>query len=161
MNNINSAEDFMSAVKGYIEKEGITTAELARKLNKPGQTVGDWIRKGVRRECTRVRLMAEHPELFQGYTAPKQSEEVVRPPLIKNNGPDHRSMFVLVKIEHARSQTIVFQDLLHWFLFEASAEERNQFRDSLGENWKQFLELTRAMTGERAFEIAKEERRIK
>lgn len=53
-----------------------------------------------------------------------------------------------IKTEQAQETILYLTAVLEWFLLKATAEERNQFRDTLGKNWERFLELTRAMQRE-------------
>jgi hypothetical protein len=72
-----------------------------------------------------------------------------------------RSTSVTGKIDQARRHIGELSEILDWFLFSGSIEERNFFRDELGESWKDLLWFTRSMTGETAFEIQKREGRPK
>jgi len=72
-----------------------------------------------------------------------------------------RNISVTGKIDQARRHIGELSEILDWFLFTGSTEERHFFRDELAESWKDLLWLTRAMTGETAFEIQKREGRPK
>ncbi len=149
--------DFQDALKAYLKDNDITITALARKVGKDPTSVGDWIRHGIRRDDIRHKIADDHPWLFNREGKLSQKEVIDKPE--KRTDPN-QSLLSLIKSEQARSGILVLKAILMWFLFEASAEERNQFRDSIGEDWKNFLELTRAMTGETAFEVAKQEGRL-
>ncbi len=141
---------FITAVKAYRETKNLTIAAMARELGKGESTIGDWIKKGIGRDDLREKVVAQYPQVFG-------SDQ----PAVANLGstPSTGSSFDL-KIEAARLSVGYLSGLLEWFLYTATREERNRFRDELGNQWKHFLELTRGMTSEAAFDVAKSERRL-
>lgn len=162
-NPITSNEDFKAAIKSYIVARGFHGAgELAKELGIPSGTIEDWGYRGLKSEGGRRRIVERHPQLFtaNGSLPPTKASVSPNPiPPREDSHPD-RKIVVIVKAEVVRGDVAALTKRLEWFLYQASPEERNQFRDVLGEDWKHFLELCRAMTGETAFEIAKKEGRI-
>lgn len=150
---------FQDAIKAYLKRNDLTIAALALKINKSDRTVGDWIRLGIKRDHVRQRIVDEYPWLFERSDDGAQATSVTQ--THKSVADDSRKrMLVLFKTELAHPSILYLSSVLAWFLFDATAEERNEFRDTLGDDWKQFLELTRAMTNETAFEVAKSEGRL-
>lgn len=164
---IQTTEQFAEAVRQYAQKVGLTRSKLADQIGKPRQTVDDWFKKGVKRKSARDRIIAEHPEIFDGFQsldktpADSTSAATAEIPHEHTHTFTDQEVFALVKTERAHHDISSLTETLQWFLFQATPNDRNKFRDSLGETWKYFLELTRAMTGEKAYEIAKQEGRIK
>lgn len=164
---IQTTEQFVEAVNQYAQKTGVSRNKLAGQIGKPRQTVDDWFKKGIKRKPARDRIIAEYPEIFDGYepldqppVASTSTATVEIPHEHTHTFTDHE-VLALVKTERAHHDISSLTETLQWFLFQATSADRNKFRDSLGETWKYFLELTRAMTGEKAYEIAKQEGRIK
>ena len=140
----------MTALRSYRDSNSLTTAELARRIGKPDSTVGDWIKHGIKRDDVREEIVQQYPQILgSGSTA----AENLGSTLSTGNSFDF-------KIETARLSVGYLSGLLEWFLYTATREERNRFRDELGNQWKHFLELTRGMTSEAAFDVAKSERRL-
>ena len=146
-----SDTQFQEAIKNYLKSNSLNIASLARKASLSESTVGDWVRKGVKSEARRKQIVAEYPWLFD--SGVKEERTPLRQLADK-------SLLVLIKTEQAHSSVLSLTATLVWFLFKASAEDRDYFRDWLGDDWKNFLELTRAMTGETAFEVTKQEGRL-
>ena len=145
---------FQEAIKRYLIENHINGTQLADKVGKPVSTVGDWIRNGIKRERDRKRIIEEFPWLF---------DSIVQPLVIPDKVPSnhsHQQLLVMIKIEQASPALHHLKAILEWFLFHASAQDRDHFRKSFGDDWKNFLELTRAMTGETAFEVTKQEGRL-
>jgi hypothetical protein len=150
-------EQFIALIRKHKADSGRSITAYAELIGRPLGTVKTWIHKGVIKDTYRQKIVDEFPEIFSEEAindmpsnlvpVPKKSEKV-------------GNMLVLVKTELARIQIQNLTSLLGWFLFEASAEDRNSFRDALEDDWTQFLELTRAMTGETAFEVTKNEGRL-
>lgn len=149
-----TTEEFRAALLNYIQSENITAADLARRIGKPINTVGDWVRHGVKRERDRQRIVEAYPQVF-GVVATGKSimpSQLAQPPDLGFSS--------ILKTEMARMVIQNLSALLDWFLFEASVDERNHFRDQLGDDWKHLLELSRAMTSETAFDVTKQEGRL-
>ncbi len=146
--------EFREALLRYLQRENINASDLARLIGKPVNTVGDWVRHGVKRERDRQRIVEAYPQVF-GVVATGKSNipsQLAQPPDLGFSS--------ILKTEMARMVIQNLSALLDWFLFEASKEERNHFRDQLGDDWKHLLELTRAMTNEKAFDVTREEGRL-
>jgi hypothetical protein len=155
MTTITSA-GFQEAIKEYLKRNDSTIATLAQRIGKSDRTVGDWIRLGIKRDDYRQKIVDEYPWLFNQ----NESGQIAVPVRVSEADTARQNLLVLLKTEHARPALGNLTAILVWFLFKASAEDRNQFRDMLGDDWKQFLELTRAMTNETAFEVTKNEGRL-
>lgn len=151
--------EFQAAVKGYLRNEHFSIAELSRKVGKGKSTVGDWIRTGIKRDEVRQKIVDQYPWLFNS----NESESGLEAVSVPVTGADiaRQSLLVLLKTEQARSVILQLRSILAWFLFQASSDDRNQFRDMLGDEWKQFLKLTIAMTNEKAFDLAQKEGELK
>lgn len=141
---------FMEAVRSHCRDKGITIAGLAKSIGIPRGTVSGWANKGVRDDKVRDKLVEQYPQIFGGGKSVVGNLGAV---LSGVGGIDF-------KIEAARFSVGYLSGLLDWFLYTATREERNRFRDELGNQWKHFLELTRGMTSEAAFDVAKSERRL-
>lgn len=149
-----TTEEFRIALHNYLGRENINASDLARLIGKPVNTVGDWVRRGVKRERDRQRIVEAYPQVF-GVVATGKSimpSQLTQPPDLGFSS--------ILKTEMARMVIQNLSALLDWFLFEASADERNHFRDQLGDDWKHLLELSRAMTNETAFDVIKQEGRL-
>lgn len=151
-----TADQFKAAIEKHMRDKNLTLAALARKLGKGESTVGEWRQTGIKRDSTRQQLVAQYPWLFN----PDSSDSEPVPARVSEADAARQNLLVLMKTEQARPALLNLTAILTWFLFKASADERNQFRDMLGDDWPHFLELTRAMTNETAFEITKQEGRL-
>ncbi|MDP4001817.1 MAG: hypothetical protein Q8P69_02105 [bacterium] len=147
-------EEFRVALQSHLERENINASDLARRIGRPINTVGDWVRHGVKRERDRQRIIETYPHIFRIEATGKST--IPEQPI---QSPDLGFSSIL-KTEMARMVIQNLSALLDWFLFEASKEERNHFRDQLGDDWKHLLELSRAMTSETAFDVTKQEGRL-
>jgi hypothetical protein len=157
-----SAKEFADAIKRYCNIHKIPTKELAGLTKRATRTVEDWKYTGVKNPKKQDEIMQEFPWLFA--EQPPEilaSDDTPIRPLTPAKPASKRSseIQVLMKIELGRHGIVVLSDILQWFI-DASPEERNHFREELGPLWKKFLELTRAMTGERALELALQEGRV-
>lgn len=157
MSHLISNEEFKAAIAGYLKEKNLQVTALAAEIGKPRSTVDGWLHKGIAKNGVRQRTAEAYPQIFRaqpGQTAePPAQKKVVRSRHLQE-------LLSLMKIEQTRSHLLNLRTLLVWFLFEASADDRNQFRDMLGDEWKNFLELTRAMTNEMAFDISRSEGRL-
>lgn len=155
---IRNAQDFAMFLRWYAEKHGLTRTAFAKIVGRPHQTVGHWFIDGIKPEPHREKIMAEFPEIFS------ESRNMPRPAnnhdLLAATSIDHsKQMTLVMKVELGRQGTLILSDILEWFI-NSTPEERHRFREELGEIWKNFLELTRAMTGEQALKMAVQERRV-
>ena len=150
-----SQEEFKQGIKNYLTEKNLTVAELSVKVNRGRSTVNDWIHTGVKSEEMREKIVSENAWLFSEGKGEKSLT-----PSIKSTSVLEPSFLLVLKSELARPLISNLTGTLIWFLFDATAKERDYFRDTLGEDWKNFLELTRAMTGETAFEVTKQEGRL-
>ena len=150
-------EGFQESLKDYLKENDISISDLARRIGKSDRTVGDWIRLGIKLDSRRQEIITEYPWLFTKEISATESPML---PMEKSVSSFDHKVLVLIKTEQAMSTVLYLMANLQWFLFEASAEDRNSFRDSMGDDWKNFLELTRAMTGEMAFEVTRQEGRL-
>jgi hypothetical protein len=141
---------FMEAVRSHCSSKGISIADLARSINIPRGTVSGWANKGIQNDKAREKIVEKYPQIFGGGKPAAASLGSV----LSGAGS------LDFKIEAARASVGYLSGLLEWFLYIATREERNRFRDELGNQWKHFLELTRGMTSEAAFDVAKSERRL-
>ena len=155
-------EQFQATVKEYLESSGISQIALAGKLGVSAQAISKWIHKGCVTEEGRAKVIQKHPEIF--FRNGEQSEDLPSPapqsllcPLEKYAKESINPAQVSVKTEFARNYLASLSQILVWFLFQATSAERERFRDELGDDWKDFLSLTRAMTGETAFKITQQE----
>lgn len=144
-------EQFMAAFRSFIKSEGIGIQELANRLNKPLGTVNRWVYLGIKKESWRKKIVDRYPHIFQ--TSP------VTNVLDKSNDKMTdvlREVVVLIKIEQALMLIVGLSDVLNWFLFEATQDERNRFRDSIP-NWSRIRNMVTAMTNEHTLEVIKNE----
>lgn len=153
-------EQFKATLRNFAAAHGMTQAVVAQKIGKPRQTVGHWFSTGIKPDDIRARVIAEHPDIFSAEYVPKEEALPLQTEPSVASAPAVSDMRTLVRIELARQVIANLTENLQYFI-NASADERNRFRDELGDHWKDFLELTRAMTGENALKIARDERRIK
>ena len=165
-NPIASNDAFKAAIKQYIVANNLGGPnELAKEIGRPRKTVEDWYYRGLTSEKGRRQVVERYPQLFSakntiasGQADVVLSEKAPAPPR-EDKRPD-RKIVTMVKVEVVRGEVAALAKHLEGFLYQATPDERNQFRDALGEEWKRFLELCRAMTGETAFQVAKDEGRL-
>ena len=158
-------EQFMADLKRYLTKNEMTQKELAAKVQRAQPTVAGWKQVGLVDDATRRKVVDAYPWLFSsnGSSSDDSSKGEVEEqssPAAAAKANVARGLQASVKTEFARQYVACLGEILAWFLFSATREEREQFRENLGDAWKDFLELTRGMTGETAFEIAKQEGRL-
>lgn len=143
----------------YIKENHISIRQLARELGVPRTTVRDWITKSKEPSYVRYREILE--KKFVGIFNEERviisigSQEEVRKLKKKINPVE-----LEVKVFLAQQQMSGLDKIFDWLLFEATVEERNYFRDSLGEQWNQFLNRAQAMLSETALKVLKSEGRI-
>lgn len=154
MEQIQTAEEFKAAIQRYLKAQEMTVGELAKKIQRPKKTVEWWYYHGTT-EKNRRKIQEQYPWLFD---LAKETPPEVPPPPLENI---QLRLASFVKTEQAREAVLYLTATLEWFLFKATAKERDQFRDELGKDWVDFLGLTRAMTNEKAFEIAREQGELK
>lgn len=153
---IRSGEDLAKFLRWYLDRNGLTQSAIAKKIGVSQKTFGHWCTGRLRSEVRREKIMRNFPEIFQSAAEMEESVEAKvsdEPKKIDNR------MLTVVKIELCRQVIAPTSELLQWFI-DASPEARKQFRAELGETWKKFVELMRAMTGEGAREIAIKEGRV-
>lgn len=164
---IKTAQEFAEAIRRYAFENGLTISGLARSIGKPRETVQFWANGKVKNQETRQKIMNDYPTIFcEGNNSiPALNNEVrllsksVPVPNKNKSFNKQDDIQLLMRIELGRQGIVSLSDTLQWFI-SASSAEREKFRESLGGLWKNFLELTRAMTGEHALRIALEERRV-
>ncbi|MFA7216693.1 MAG: hypothetical protein WC095_01775 [Candidatus Paceibacterota bacterium] len=165
---IKTAQEFAEAIRRYASSNGLTIAGLARSIGKPRETVQFWANGKLKNEESRQKIMNDYPMIFSednNFTSTSDTEgipfSVIMPVSNQHKPAVNRKddVQVLMRIELGRHGIVALSDTLQWFI-AASPTERDKFRESLGGLWRNFLDLTRAMTGERALEIALEERRV-
>lgn len=154
-----NSQQFVDALKQYASGRGLNITQLADQIKKERRTVSYWLHNGMNNDLVRNKIVSDFPEIFEGYK-PSENLEISEPDnSVKKKTVDQFGS--IIKIEMARQNIVYLSSILDWFLYETSVEEREHFRKELGDSWKQFLELTRGMTGETAFEVAKKEGRLK
>jgi hypothetical protein len=160
-------EKFKSAIADYLVYHPETNkSKLARDMGQKRENLRNWLKVGIVTEKRREEVVQTYPWLFssngsQSNDLPNggEVEEQSLPPAAAKPNPA-RELQIVVKTQFAWRDIACLSEILIWFLFNATREEREQFREDLGDAWKEFLNLTRAMTGETAFRIAKEEGRL-
>ena len=164
MDCIESKEDFKAAIAAYIRQRGYRgPADLAKELARLPATVEDWLYRGPRSRQGRAKIVERYPAIF-GRLGLGGTEGA---PFIPEDSPPEspaadksRALTLAVRVELARMNVVSVSSLLAWFVQEASEEERHSFRAALGEEWQRFIDLTRAMVGEKALEMARSEGRL-
>jgi len=165
---IKTPQEFAEAIRRYASVNNLTISGLAKLIGKPRETVQFWANGKVKSQETRQKIINDYPMIFSegGDSIPTSGSEVVLPSVIMPVSNQHRPVVnrkddvqILMRIELGRHGIVALSDTLQWFI-AASPAEREKFRESLGGLWKNFLDLTRAMTGEHALQIALEERRV-
>jgi hypothetical protein len=162
-------DQFIEGLRSRFAASGMTQRQFAALLGLPRRTFRVRLQKGIQQDSARQAFADLHPEVFNGadlpavdqtaefQAEPSKSAALEKPGPAPNAG---RKLQALVKLELGRQNVANLSEILVWFLFKATAEERELFREELGDAWKDFLNLTRAMTGPTAFGIAKEEGRL-
>lgn len=64
------------------------------------------------------------------------------------------------KIMLARMNITNLMFIFEWLVYDVSAQERNQFRDTLGAEWENFMNLARALVNEKSREVGFTEKRL-
>ncbi|MEK7536846.1 MAG: hypothetical protein AAB584_00150 [Patescibacteria group bacterium] len=152
---LQTAEEFRAAIQRYLKAHEMTVGGLAKKIQRPRTTVEWWYYHGITKGKDRRKIQEQYPWLFDS-----TKETPLEIPLSSLENIQLR-LASFVKTEQAREAILYLTATLEWFLFKAMAEERNRFRDALGKDWEHFLGLTRAMTNEKALEIAQQEGELK
>ncbi len=148
-----SREEFKAHCLKFLSDNEVTISEGARKIGIPRSTLKGWLRSGIMKDDLRQKIAAGYPQVFGGTEVSEESTTENNPVLLWVP----RKVTLSTKIEMLRLTVGNMSQLLRWFLLEATPEERNRLRDELGEDWKQMLNYTRAMTNETAFGIVREE----
>ncbi len=165
MKKITSQEEFRAAVKSFMAANSIGPTELARRTGESRKKVENWTYYGIKTQSKIDAVVAQYPWLFESNGNVPQEVPTEGTGAKGNTAPvplhPDRKLLGLIKTEQVRLNILCLAATLEWFLFEASAEERHLFRDTLGDSWKDFVWLTRAMIGEAAFEIAQQDGRPK
>ena len=139
-------------LKDYLSEHNLNRKELSRELGVPESTLNDWINKDIPFKRIRAKyrkiLRDKFPEVFEETTAGVSETKVIP------------SSNLDLKIQYSRLLILQISMILESLIFNGSTEKRNYFRASLGKEWLWFIELTRAMVGEKALEVIKEEGRL-
>lgn len=145
-----SNQEFKDRWRQFLAAGDLTFLEAARKLVVKPSTLSSWTNKGIFKDTSRQKIVDRFPQVFSGLPIPqpKESDVVQFVP---------RKVTLGVKIELTRQSVVNVNQLLRWFLLEATVDERNRLRDELGADWKRFLNYSRAMTNETAFGMVREE----
>ncbi len=144
-----SNDSFSKALRRFREARGFSYKTLSREIKVPRQTLYRWEKEGIAQDSFRQGIIMRFPQVFT-------PDEGVVESIIKA-AHDYRRELLEIKIDKAKKGLLDITAVLAWFLFRATPEDRNHFRDALGEDWEHLLALTRAMTNEKAFEIARDE----
>lgn len=162
MIQITNQQEFKDAIRCFLTVHNIGPTELARRAGVSRGVAEHWVYDGLKKRSNIDAVVAQYPWLFEHEGSVPEEVQAEDAVLKETSAPavlnSNRNLLVLVKIEQARCNILCLAAILEWFL-GASKEERNLFRDAIGDTWKELLWLTRAMTGETALEIAKQEGR--
>lgn len=145
------------ALRQYRKEKKLSTLELAQDLSVPKKTLEEWLYQSAT-PTGRYREMLEvkFPGIFE--------EEGAIPFPVAPHPPAPRATVseveAQVKMHLAEHHVRSLAELFQWFLFEATAEERNKFRSHVGRGWEEFTHLAHAMIGEKAFEVIKSEGKL-
>ena len=141
----------------YMAKKNIGPWQLAKDLNIPPTTVHTWFKHNIRKPRVRVhvkKLGERFPGIFDTIEAP-----TVKPTELPKH-PETDPIDLQVRIRLVEHLVHITGHDLEWFVFHATPDMRHRFRDSLGKQWEWFLDLTRAMTSEKALEVIRAEGRL-
>ena len=134
-------EQFMAALKSYIQSQKLSQSSLARQIGRPRETVQDWVTRGLSIDSRREEIVAQYPHIFSQIGASTDS-----------NSPEI-NIKLIISIELAKVHIAELSKILRSLVFDLTGSEREVFRTRLGESWNDFLNLTRAMTGETALQV--------
>ena len=159
-----SEDAFKAAIQRYIKANELGGPKgFAERFGRKVGTVEGWLYKGVKKASQRARIISELPEVFNSSGAdenPSSEANTSSPTLGPTPTSWERELLVALKCETTSNAVLILLAQMEWFLFKATPAERDRLRDMLGDQWKRFLELVRAMTSETAFKVAREEGRL-
>ena len=143
---------FSRILEEAVKASGYSIKQYADDWGVPPRTVSHWL-KGTPPSTKHIPKIEERfpPSDYSGLF-----DEELPSPLVGNglwNGTQTKIMLAKMNITNLR---FIFE----WLVFEASAEERSQFRDILGAEWEQFMNLARALVNEKSREVGFTEKRL-
>ncbi len=154
-------------VREFLDRHNLSQAEFARTIGVPRETVTGWANYPLKKPKAIQALIQKCPWLFDSavrhpFSADQGEQTQASEPVIvrsEQRGANEVIQFQVkaILMENAIAQIV---PLLQWFIFAATPEQRDALRTSLGSSWQHFLELTRAMNGELARQLAFKEGRL-
>jgi hypothetical protein len=145
-----SNDDFQDAIRKFIKLHELGGPKgFGKRFGIAIGTIEHWLYKGIVSPTCRARRIASLPEVFDS------SENVT-----ETTSSGGSTFVARLKMELVQERVLTLSLHLTWFLFTATEAERDQLREILGDKWSYFIELTRAMTSETAFRMAREEGRL-
>lgn len=143
-------------------RSGMNWDQYCQDLGVPYKTLKNWRERGAT-PTGQYRSIIEQrfgPAVFEedtrGFTA-----QITQ--LVAANGHTTREVEpVMSRVNQilVQEHIYVLSRLFRWFLFEANARERQELRESLGEDGEAFQNLVRAMAGEIAFKVLTDEGKL-
>ncbi len=139
---------FSDVIADYIEREGISRMEFARRIGVPNSTVGGWLTERPDFKRTnmdhRAKLCRMFPELEDSREITAAQESAIM------------DFDMLTLRHHVESMSPVMRRLLE----EGSEADRNRFRRITGPRWTDFYSQVAALCSEKALEVAVKEGRV-
>jgi transcriptional regulator with XRE-family HTH domain len=163
--------EFGKRLKEIATKRGISVHQLGRELGIPRGTIGEWVygaslpTKEKYRRLLASQFPGQFPEfevpLMRGVSPRRDKKQVAitssKQVVIQDQPGEVCGVEKLALIYHAQDHMMCLIPDFERLLFQASREMRGEFRARLGRNWERFLDLTRALVSEKAFEVLEKE----
>lgn len=158
-------EDFKKGICEFAERHNLSKSELARRLGRSRETVTFWSNHGVKTDSAREEIASKYPHIFfsGNFVARPVGEgsENLTDFLESCESKDQKvSPLSMIKIAIADDHITALAKVFNWFVFTANASEREQFRKDVGEDWKKFQSLVRALTSEIALAVTLDEGKL-
>ncbi len=154
MNDVNI---FRERLREDFEDSGLSIRKYAEAIGITYATMRDWldpkfILKQPIRTKNRKILLEKIPDIF---SPPTVTSFRIAKKVELSGDIDFE---LVMKFALAKEHIIALGYYLQWFL--EAPDRRKKFREQLGKDWEQFLNLTRGMVSEEALKIAVREGRI-
>ncbi len=161
-----SGSDIANALKGFMESHQLSRTELSQIMGVPRETLRGQLTGNMSRQAAIDKVVREYPWLFDP-TLPNpithkdlfvsQLEKATPSTIITSI---HTNPNAQIMEEFVRMHVVAMTELMRRYIYSTDAQTRDSMRRNLGKKWTDFLQLTRAMNGEQALQIALNERRI-
>jgi len=145
---------FVERLRSDLRQSGKTRADYARGWDLARNTLNNWLSGVSPARRFHEKINARFPGAFEA------SGETITDTTPARRLESKNGVFVKNRISLASRSITELVLIFEWLVFKASPEERNRFRDELGEEWEWFMNLARSLVNEKSLQVMKDEGRL-